>query len=224
MEPDRDHEHADHGADDAAHDAHAGRDDYVVMNGNGHVDLDAELLADSAQGVVLPAWSTRGSAPGPRGCWATNKHGEPCGAARRAEGDYCNAHSGLGVAADPSAWAPRAGKARAVQRRRQAALRLQLGITRQSTPRGVLRAHAYVEAERIAARVVDAVLDENVAPAVAARLGLDLIDTVDPQATMTASVTAPSTPEGVAELSLSQLLAVGQSMGIDPSPHGSIEP
>lgn len=199
-------------------------DDYVVANGNGHLDLDAELLADSAQAVSQPVWSTRGSAPGPRGCWSLNKRGEPCSAARRADGDYCNAHSGLGVAENPAAWAQRGGEAAAMQRRRQAALRIQLGITRSDTPRGVLRAVAYVERERIAARVVDAVLDPNVPSARAADLGMKLIDVVDPplQATLTGPV--PSTPEGVASLSLSQLLTIGESMGIDPSPLGSIEP
>jgi hypothetical protein len=114
-----------------------------------------------------------------------------------------------------------------MQRRRQAALRIQLGITRSNTPRGVLRALAFVEAERIAGRVVGAVLDPRTPADRAARLGMDLIDAVDPQATLTATASMPSTPEGVADLSLSQLLTIGQEMGIPlptPPQHGSIEP
>lgn len=208
---------------DALHDPGAAHNGFAVAT----TPPQAEPLADSAQGVSLPAWSTRGSAPGPRGCWALNKHGDPCGSARRAEGDYCNAHSGLGVAEDPAKWAA-VGSSKAVEnRRRRAMLRTTLGITRSSTPRGVLKALAYVEAERIAGRVVGAVLDPAVPSATAARLGLDLLQAVDPpvEATLTASI--PTTPEGVADLSLTQLLTLGEQMGIplpSPSPNGSVEP
>ena len=81
-----------------------------------------------------------------------------------------------------------------------------------------------MEAERIAARVIDGVLDPNVPSARAADLGLKLIDVVDPPMLATVTGPVPTTPEGVADLSLSQLLAVGQQLGIDPSPHGSTEP
>lgn len=120
------------------------------------------------------------------------------------------------------------GVARSAEnRRRRAELRLAIGVTRANTPRGVLKAMAFVEAERIGRRVVGAVLDPAVPPATAARLGLELVNAVDPpiQATMTSEI--PTTPEGVAKLSVSQLLSLGERMGIDPSPpsvNGSIEP
>jgi hypothetical protein len=80
-----------------------------------------------------------------------------------------------------------------------------------------------VESERIAARVLDGVLDPSVSPATASRLGLDLLDAVDPRVEVTASTSLP-TPEGVAEMSVSQLLTLGERLGIDPSPNGSTEP
>lgn len=184
----------------------------VSQNGNGA--LPAAPLADSQEVASLPVWSTRGAAPGPRGCWALNKRGEPCGSARRAEGDYCNAHSGFGVAEDPVKWAA-AGSAKAVEnRRRRAMLRMELGITRSNTPRGVLKAMAYVERERIAGRVVSAILDPAVPSAQAARLGLELVNTVDPPVQATLSTPLPTDPEGVASLSLSELLTVGEQLGI----------
>jgi hypothetical protein len=184
-------------------------------------------LADSAQGVSLPAWSTRGAAPGLRGCWALNRQGQPCGAPRRGEGDYCSAHSGLGVAADPKGHSA-VGVVRSAESRRQRAdLRLAIGVSRLNTPRGVLAAETFRSAERVARRVVGAVLDPTVPPAQAARLGLDLVNTVDPQVTATLTTELPTTPEGVGKLSLSQLLTLGESMGIplpSPSTNGSIEP
>jgi hypothetical protein len=90
-----------------------------------------------------------------------------------------------------------------------------------------LAAAAFVEAERVARRVVGAVLDPTVPPAQAARLGIDLINAVDPQATATLTAEVPTTPEGVGKLSLSQLLTLGETMGI-PLPsldaNGSVEP
>src|SRR4029453_5135565 len=182
---------------------------------------------DSQEGAKLPAWSTRGSAPGPRGCWALNKHGDPCSAARRADGDYCNAHSGLGVAEDPAKWGP-IGSAKATEnRRRRAMLRTPLETTRPHTPRGVVKALAYVEREGIAGRVVGAILDPAVPSGQAARLGLDLLQAVDPPGEATLTASTPSPPEGVADLSLTQLLTLGEQMGI-PLPslptNGSVEP
>ena len=200
-------------AHDAGHDADdviAPRsDDVVVMSG-------AASQEEDAQAVKQPMHSTRGAAPGPGGCWALNKHGDPCRAARRAEGDYCAAHSGLGIAANPALWAGKGAATAAANRRKRAMLRMELGITRQNTLKGVLKAHAYVERERIAGRVIGAVLDPDVPPAQAARLGLDLIDAVDPQAT--ATLTAPLDPDGVSALSLSQLIELGANMGLSTPP------
>jgi hypothetical protein len=91
----------------------------------------------------------------------------------------------------------------------------------------VLKAMAFVEREAIAGRVIGAVLDPAVPSAQAARLALDLIDQVEPPIQATITGPMPSTPEGVASLSISQLLTLGESMGIDPSPpslNGSVEP
>jgi hypothetical protein len=90
----------------------------------------------------------------------------------------------------------------------------------------VLAAAAFVDAERVARRVVGAVLDPAVPPAQAARLGLDLVNAVDPQVTATLTTSMPTDPDGVSKLSLSQLLTLGESMGI-PLPtesNGSTEP
>lgn len=91
---------------------------------------------------------------------------------------------------------------------------------------------AFREAERIGRRVVDAVLDPAVPPATAAKLGLELIGSIDPAVVATVSTPLPSDPDGVSKLSLSQLMELGQSMGFDPSAegrplpahNGSIEP
>lgn len=86
---------------------------------------------------------------------------------------------------------------------------------------------AFVEAERIAGRVVGAVLSPQTPDVQAAKLALDLLQAVDPQATATLSAEVPTTPEGVAKLGISQLLTLGEQMGIplpSPSPNGSIEP
>ena len=93
-----------------------------------------------------------------------------------------------------------------------------------NTPRGVLAAETFLSAERIAGRVVGAVLDPAVPAATAARLGIDLINAVDPQVTATISTEIPTDPEGVSKLGFSQLLAVGQSMGLVPSTDGATPP
>jgi hypothetical protein len=80
----------------------------------------------------------------------------------------------------------------------------------------------------VARRVVGAVLDPAVPPAQAARLGIELVNAVDPQATATLTTELPTDPEGVSKLSWSELLTLGERMGIplpSPSePHGSTEP
>jgi hypothetical protein len=182
------------------------------------VVLVAAPLAESQEEPKAPAHSTRGAAPGLRGCWALNKHGDPCGAARRADGDYCNAHSGLGVAKDPAGWSAVGAAKSAEVRRRRATLRLAIGPTRLSTPRGVLRQAVFVEAERVAAAALDGAIDPAVPLAARAKHALKLIETVEPTAQVSVSTSLPSTPEGVAELSLSQLLELAQEHGIDPSP------
>ena len=199
---------------------------FKAQNGNGA--LPTSPLADSQEEPKAPAWSVRGDAPGPRGCWALNKHGDPCGAPRRNSGDYCGAHSGLGVASDPKGHS-RIGVTRSAEsRRRRADLRLAIGVSRLNTPRGVLAAETFASAERIAGRVVGAILDPQTPPVQAARLGIELVNAVDPQVTATLTQSVPTDPEGVAKLTTSQLLSLGEQMGI-PLPssepaNGSTEP
>jgi len=202
----------------------------VIEHGTGHAAHDAtprtrlstalvaSRPAETAQGVKLPHLSTRGDAPGPRGCWALNKRGEGCGAARRADSDYCNAHSGIGIVEDPTKWSAIASAKSAENRRRRATLRLALGVTKANTPRGVLKAAAFAESEAIAGRVIGAVLDPATPSVSAARLGLDLINSVDPPVVATVTTPLPSDPEGVSTLSMSQLFELGERLGIDPSP------
>jgi len=196
-----------------------------VVNGNGA--LHASPHSDSQEEPKAPAWSVRGDAPGLRGCWAVNKRSEPCGAPVLKDSDYCSAHSGLGVAEDPARWSEIGRVASAESRARRADLRLAIGVPRLNTPRGVLAAEAYLSAERVARRVVGAVLDPAVPPAQAARLGLDLVNAVDPQVTATLTASVPTDPDGVSKLSLSQLLTLGEQMGIplpSPATNGSVEP
>lgn len=184
-------------------------------------DLDAAPLAETQEAVPLelPAHSTRGAAPGPRGCWALNRRGEPCGAARRAAGDYCLAHSGGGVAANPAEWS-KVGAARSAEvRRRRATLRLALGPTRLQTPKGLLRAAVFADAERVAAAALDGAVAPEVPVQSRAAHALKLIELVEPTVRAEVSMALPSTPEGVAELSLSQLLSIAEENGIAlPSP------
>jgi len=91
----------------------------------GPTPLDADSTREEPK---APAHGVRAESPGPRGCWALNKRGEPCGAARRADGDYCNAHSGIGIADGNPEWAVKGRAASAESRARRAALRLELGI------------------------------------------------------------------------------------------------
>lgn len=181
-----------------------------------HADLDAVLHSETQEEPKAPAHSTRGTAPGPRGCWALNRQGQPCGAARRAEGDYCMAHSGLGVAKDPAGWSKVAAAKSAEVRRRRATLRLALGPVRLQTPRGLLKAAAFAHGEELAAAALDGAIDPAVPAAQRSRAALDLIREVEPTAQVTVSQSLPSDPEGVNELSLSALLSIAEQHGITP--------
>lgn len=74
------------------------------------------------------------------------------------------------------------------------------------------------DAERVADRVVGTVLDPDTPALAASRLALDVIEAVDPQAELTASVTVPDTLEGVAALTPAALLSLAATLGIEPSP------
>jgi len=166
-----------------------------------------------------PAWTVRGSAPGPRGCWAINKAGLPCSAPVRSDGDYCNSHSGIGVASDPKGHSAKGREASIASRRRRADLRLVIGSTRLDTPRGALRAAVLLEAERLAGRAVGAALDPQQPPKDVVNNVLALVQAVDPQTTVSASIEGSFDPSTA---SLSQLLSFAESHGIEPI--GSIGP
>jgi len=170
-----------------------------------------------------PFHGSRGDAPGPLGCWAVKRDGQPCRAAAAKGGDFCSAHSGLGISADPAAHSPAGIRASAESRRRRAELRLVIGRTRPSSPRSVLKALANVNAERLAGRAVSAALDPEVRPDTAAKLALEIIEATDPkdQATLTVSGSIdPSTA------TLSELMSFAEAHGIslDGAGNGSVEP
>ena len=150
-----------------------------------------------------PAYGTRGSEPGPRGCWAVKADGTPCGAARRRDGDFCTAHSGLGVAADPAAFGAIGTKASAEARTRRAELRASLGITRPNTIRGTLRAHAFVERERIARAAIAPIHGDD--PVAAHRAALAILDAVEPAERVELAVSLPADEAGISALSLREL-------------------
>jgi hypothetical protein len=203
------------GEHDPRHDGHVGADGEAVAVGPPLAVLDAVPHVEKRE-LSLPTHSTRGTAPGLRGCWATNKRGDPCGAARRADGDYCNAHSGHGVAEDPARWAVVGAAKNNEIRRRRATLRLALGHTRLNTPRGLLKAAVYAQAEAVAEAALSPILDSTPPSVAKANLAMALIREVEPTVQATVSVALPDDPEGVDGLSLSALLSLAQEHGIAP--------
>lgn len=172
-----------------------------------------ELCTVPKEEPKAPAWTTRNSAPGPRGCWALNKQGLACGSPVRADGDYCNAHSGIGVGSDPAKYSRMGQQASIDSRRRRADLRLVIGSSRLDTPRAALRAAVLVSAERLGGRAVAAALDPNLAPKDAVSSVIALVDAVDPRTTMVTSVQGSIDPSTA---SLSQLLSFAEAHGIEP--------
>ena len=155
-----------------------------------------------------PVHGRRGPSPGARGCWAVKADGTPCRAARRGDGDYCNAHSGMGVAANPAQYAPLAQAKAAENRRVRATLRAALGITRPDTLRGMVRARAYVERERIAAAAVAGATSPDVPIQARARHALALLEAVEPREHVSVEVSAPASAEDVGSLGLAELRAL----------------
>lgn len=175
-----------------------------------HIDSVRPLTRPEA--FTAPVYGVRADSPGPRGCWSLNKRGEPCSAARRADSDYCNAHSGIGISADPKGHS-RIGVARSAEvRRRRATLRLALGGTRLNTPRGVLKAMAFADAERVAAAALAGATDPSVPLAQRSRHALALIDAVEPLAQAELELTLPTNPEGVELLGLEELQALARQV------------
>ena len=86
------------------------------------------------------------------------------------------------------------------------------------SPRGALRLRLGREADRVAARIADTILDPEVSGVVASRLALEAIEAVDPQAELTATVSMPDTIEGVDALTPAALLTLAARMGLEPSP------
>jgi hypothetical protein len=175
----------------------------------------ALVPADPAQEAVSqPAYGVRGDAPGPRGCWAAKRNGEPCGAAPRRGEDYCNGHSGHGVAMNPVEWSAKGRAAAAESRRRRAALRLALGITGTGSPRALLKAAVVAEAERIVAAALSPIGDDSLGSAAKQRAALALLDAADPMAQASLELPLPSNPEGVEQMGLEDLRALAQQVGI----------
>ena len=153
--------------------------------------LPAVPDAEEREGVSLPTHSTRGTAPGLRGCWAVNKQGDPCGAARRADSDYCNAHSGYGVASDPAKFGV-IGAARSGEiRRRRATLRLALGPTRLKTPRGMLKASLYAQSEAVVEAAMSPITDQSASSMQRHTAALALLREVEPTAHLEVSAPLP---------------------------------
>jgi hypothetical protein len=166
------------------------------------------------EGPQQPRWGTRADSPGPRGCWALTKAGRACASIRRADSDFCNAHSGRGVAADPAAHS-RIGVARSAEvRRTRADLRLVIGSQRLDTPRAALRAAAILNAERLAGTTIAAALDPDLATERRARLALDIIEAVDPKQTSVMTVSGEIDPQNA---SLGELLRFAEAHQIDLS-------
>jgi hypothetical protein len=73
------------------------------------------------------------------------------------------------------------------------------------------------EAERLARRALSAALDPGADSLRAGALAVRLIAEADPPAQATLEVSADLTPEGVDQLSYSELIQVAHQFGIDPS-------
>lgn len=172
----------------------APRDDGVVLEGE---------IEEPEQPVI----GRRGTEPGRRGCWAVNRRGEACGASARHGEDYCNAHGGHTlVIRDPLAANARATEVRRREAEHRARVRIALAGSRATSTRGQLKLAAAEHAGRIAGRVVDAILDPSVDPATAAKLGMRLVEVVDPPLVASVEFGMPADPGALDKLSLAELL------------------
>ena len=178
--------------------------DEVIVNHSIECDMGADCSCQ-------PVYGTRAQEPGPRGCWALKRDGHACGAARRSDGDYCNAHSGRGVAANPRELGVIGRRAAGEARTRRAALRTSLGITRPNSIRGTLKAHAYVERERIARAALAPLAPDRVAedPVAAHRAALAVLDAVEPAQRVELVSELPSDPSTLTLAELEALEGAG---------------
>lgn len=175
----------------------------------------ALVPTDSVQEELpAPAYGVRGDAPGPRGCWAVKRNGEPCGAAPRRGEPYCNGHSGHGVAMNPAEWSAKGRAASAESRRRRAALRLALGITGTGSPRSLLKAAVVADAERVVAAALSPIGDPDLGSVQRSRAALSLLDATDPMAQASLELPLPTDPQGVEQMSLEDLRALALQVGI----------
>jgi hypothetical protein len=194
----------------------------VVIGDDADDHAEEPLHTDSVAALAVPeelpqpAYGVRAEQPGERGCWTRKANGELCGAARRADGDYCNAHSGLGVAKNPAEWSAVGAARSADSRRRRAALRLELGISRPNSLRGLLKAATFAERERIVGAALAGLDDPS--PSRRTSAALALLNAVEPQPKAALQVDIPTDPDGVSALGLSQLRALAEQVGLDPSP------
>jgi hypothetical protein len=171
---------------------------------------DPTRLLGPAPDLQEPFHGTRGLVPGPMGCWAVKKDGQPCRAAVIRGRDFCSAHSGLGISENPKAFSPSGIAASAEKRRKRAELRLVLGITRPSSARSTLRALVGLNAERLAGRAVDAALDPSLSPRERVDLSLRLIEAAEPKQQITASIEGSIDPSTA---SFSELLSFAEGRG-----------
>lgn len=168
-----------------------------------------------------PAYGMRGTEPGPRGCWALNVRGEPCGSFKTRATDFCSAHSGLGIGKDPARYSPIAHEARREQLAHRAQLRLVMGDRGRLGPRAVLREQANVHAARLAGRAIHAALSPEVEDAKAGALALRVIEAAEPRDQSTLTLTAE---QAVEEMSLGELIAFAQANGLDVGSLGETPP
>src|SRR5262252_6422339 len=162
-----------------------------ASNGNGRHELE----------LAQPKHGTRGTEPGPRGCWAIKHSGEPCGAAARRGQDFCGAHLGLGVAADPRRYQPLATAAAKANAGRRAQLRASLGLTRRHSTRDLLKAEVFRERERVVAAAMSPIRDSGLGSVARHRAALELLETVEPVTKIELDVELPVDEQGVERLS-----------------------
>jgi hypothetical protein len=104
----------------------------------------------------------------------------------------------------PARFQPLATKARSENVRVRAEMRLMLGSTRPNSPRGVLKAKAFAQRERLAEAALDGALKDG-------RLALRVIEAVDPPVEASVSVAVPDNEEAIRRLSWSELLALAEA-------------
>ena len=160
-----------------------------------HVGAEVIVLA-----LPQPKHSVRADRPGVRGCWAISKRtNEPCGSPAAHGGEFCAAHSGLGIAADPQRYVPLAHQARKRNLEIRATMRHLIGDIGRTSPRQVLRAAVIAQAEPLVGRAVNAALSSEVPDDRAGKLALELIREVDPavKAEVSLSASMPQSEEQV---------------------------